>query len=83
MYASCKAAHSSYIDRLLAAVTLVVTFAVVVDVTGQPFQLPNKPGSLKFAAMGDNGTGDQPQYDVARQMTVAHDVPLRSRDHAR
>jgi predicted phosphodiesterase len=63
-----------YIDRLLAAVTLVVTFAVVVDVAGQPSQLPNKPGSLKFAAMGDNGTGDQPQYDVARQMTVAHET---------
>jgi predicted phosphodiesterase len=34
--------------------------------------LPNKAGSLKFAAIGDNGTGDQPQYDVARQMATAH-----------
>jgi 3',5'-cyclic AMP phosphodiesterase CpdA len=31
--------------------------------------LPNRPGSLKFAAIGDNGTGDRPQYEVAEQMT--------------
>ena len=30
------------------------------------------PDSLKFAAIGDNGTGDQPQYDIARQMTAFH-----------
>src|SRR5215831_4846559 len=34
--------------------------------------LPNRPGSLKFAAIGDNGTGDQPQYDVAGQMEQWH-----------
>jgi 3',5'-cyclic AMP phosphodiesterase CpdA len=34
--------------------------------------LPNRPDSLKFAAMGDNGTGDRPQYDVAQQMANAH-----------
>ena len=34
--------------------------------------LPNRPGSLKFAAIGDNGTGDQPQYDVAAQMEQWH-----------
>jgi predicted MPP superfamily phosphohydrolase len=37
-------------------------------------QLPNRQGSLKFAAIGDNGTGDQAQYDVARQMTTAHET---------
>ena len=34
--------------------------------------LPNRPDSLKFAAIGDNGTGDRPQYEVAQQMTGAH-----------
>jgi 3',5'-cyclic AMP phosphodiesterase CpdA len=34
--------------------------------------LPNRPGSLKFAAIGDNGTGDRPQYELAQQMTSAH-----------
>ncbi len=39
----------------------------------QSSPLPNRPDSLKFAAIGDNGTGDQPQYEVARQMTAFHD----------
>ena len=38
----------------------------------QASPLPNKAGSLKFAVIGDNGTGDQAQYDVARQMATAH-----------
>ena len=28
-------------------------------------ELPNRPDSLKFAVIGDNGTGATPQYDVA------------------
>ena len=34
--------------------------------------LPNRPGSVKFAAIGDNGTGDRPQYQVADQMVRLH-----------
>ena len=34
--------------------------------------LPNRSGSLKFAAIGDNGTGDREQYEVAQQMVAAH-----------
>ena len=30
--------------------------------------LPNRPGSIKFAAIGDAGRGDRPQYDVSAQM---------------
>jgi predicted phosphodiesterase len=37
----------------------------------QATQVPNKNGSLKFVAMGDNGTGDEPQYDIGRQMVTA------------
>ncbi|MCA1563004.1 MAG: metallophosphoesterase [Acidobacteria bacterium] len=36
----------------------------------QPVQLPNKDGSLKFAVLGDFGTGDRPQYEMANQMAV-------------
>ena len=50
---------------LLAAIAVTAVF-------GQAAPLPNKTGSLKFAAIGDNGTGDTPQYDVARQMVTAH-----------
>src|SRR5947199_548682 len=35
--------------------------------------LPNKPDSVKFMAMGDNGTGDRLQYEVAKQMAVWHE----------
>jgi 3',5'-cyclic AMP phosphodiesterase CpdA len=36
--------------------------------------LPNGKDSVKFAAFGDNGTGDKRQYDVARQMAAWHKV---------
>jgi predicted phosphodiesterase len=32
------------------------------------FALPNKPGSLHFAVIGDSGRGDRPQYEVSAQM---------------
>jgi Calcineurin-like phosphoesterase len=49
---------------------LVVLCASVVALAGQDLALPNRPGSLKFAVIGDNGTGDAPEYDVARQMAA-------------
>jgi 3',5'-cyclic AMP phosphodiesterase CpdA len=33
-----------------------------------PHQLPNRAGSVKFAAIGDNGNGDREQYEVGQQM---------------
>jgi predicted MPP superfamily phosphohydrolase len=33
--------------------------------------LPARPDSLKFAVLGDNGTGAKPQYDVGQQMVAA------------
>jgi 3',5'-cyclic AMP phosphodiesterase CpdA len=32
--------------------------------------VPNLKDSLKFAAIGDNGTGDKPQYEVAAEMSA-------------
>ena len=52
-----------------AAICALLVGAVTV---GQSVTLPNRSGSLKFAAIGDNGTGDQPQYDIAKQMSAAH-----------
>jgi 3',5'-cyclic AMP phosphodiesterase CpdA len=37
-------------------------------VAAQEFAFPSTPDSVKFAAIGDNGTGDRPQYEVADQM---------------
>jgi 3',5'-cyclic AMP phosphodiesterase CpdA len=33
--------------------------------------LPARPESLKFAVLGDNGTGAKPEYDVGQQMAAA------------
>ena len=35
---------------------------------GQQIVLPRKEGSVKFLVMGDDGTGDREQYEVANQM---------------
>ena len=46
--------------------------------TGQPpaasgvVPLPNKDGSLKFGVLGDFGTGDREQYQLADQMAKLH-----------
>jgi hypothetical protein len=58
------------IPRLLA--TLVLTISVGLSITAQEFALPNAPNSVKFAAIGDDGTGDPPQYEVANQMAQFH-----------
>ena len=52
-------------------VALVVA-AAATGLFAQSVQLPNAPGSLKFAAIGDNGTGDRPEYEVGAQMAKAH-----------
>src|SRR6185436_1296880 len=31
-------------------------------------QLPNRPGSFRFAVIGDSGTGARHQYEVGRQL---------------
>jgi 3',5'-cyclic AMP phosphodiesterase CpdA len=35
-------------------------------------QLPNRDGSFKFGVLGDFGTGDRPQYELAAQMDKVH-----------
>jgi hypothetical protein len=40
----------------------------VVKPPAESLRLPRKPGSVRFAAIGDSGRGDQPQYEVSAQM---------------
>jgi hypothetical protein len=50
---------------------LASAFAVLllVRVGGQaPVPLPNKPDTLHFAVIGDNGTGDREEYEIGQQM---------------
>lgn len=35
---------------------------------GQSVSLPLKQGSVRFAVIGDNGTGEKPEYELAQQM---------------
>jgi hypothetical protein len=42
------------------------------DASAVPLKLPLKPKSVRFAAIGDNGTGTREQYDVAAQMARLH-----------
>jgi 3',5'-cyclic AMP phosphodiesterase CpdA len=55
-------------------IAVIVSWVVVTGVTASPpvpARIPVDAGSVKFAVIGDNGTGKQPQYDVAEQMVAA------------
>jgi 3',5'-cyclic AMP phosphodiesterase CpdA len=54
------------------ATALLLLTAGVFPSTAQDAALPNRSASLKFAAIGDNGTGETAEYDVARQMASRH-----------
>ena len=60
--------------RLVATFVLgVVVAASSLPGAGQtpaPAGVPNRKDSLKFVAIGDNGTGDKPQYEIAAQMNA-------------
>lgn len=53
------------------ATLLLITTLNRLTLVAEPPALPNRPDSLKFAVIGDNGTGDRPEYDVAAQMIAA------------
>jgi predicted phosphodiesterase len=59
--------------RSTSAVILVLAlFGTTLDGQGGlRISLPNKPDTVKFMAMGDNGTGEKEQYEVASQMVEA------------
>ena len=56
--------------RLVTAlIGLLVIGAFRPDAQGG--RLPDRPDSVKFAVIGDSGTGGGPQFDVGRQMAAA------------
>jgi 3',5'-cyclic AMP phosphodiesterase CpdA len=57
----------------LAAALGAVACLVRAGLAADPLALPNRLGSVKFAAIGDNGTGEQPEYDIAREMADWHE----------
>src|SRR5687768_10616009 len=46
---------------------LVIALATVVG-RAQQLQKPDKPDSLRFAVMGDTGTGAKTQYQIAQRL---------------
>lgn len=56
--------------RVLATTTLIT--ALVISATAQQLTLPKKDGSVKFAVIGDSGTGGGAQRDVAERIAAAH-----------
>ncbi len=82
--------HSSSSDMLIRLVAVAATIVLALVATGGggaaqtaaqkgsaaplALTLPNKADSLKFAVLGDFGTGSRQQYELAAQMKRAHDV---------
>src|SRR3954469_18872777 len=57
-----------------AAVALIALAIGAFASGAQESTLPNRPPSLKFAAIGDNGTGEAAEFEVAGQMAKRHAV---------
>jgi len=58
--------------RSLALIGLLALSCAGATASAQDLRLPNAPGSVKFAVIGDSGTGAPPQYEVAAQMARVH-----------
>jgi 3',5'-cyclic AMP phosphodiesterase CpdA len=41
---------------------------------GQALTLPLKPGTIRFAVIGDMGTGELPQYEIALRMNTSREA---------
>src|SRR6185369_14931716 len=61
-------ASPNAIDTMMLRTVLVALALLAQQIAG----LPTRPDSVKFAVMGDMGTGDKPQYEVASQLSAAH-----------
>jgi 3',5'-cyclic AMP phosphodiesterase CpdA len=57
-------------QRLVAALLALLIIGASAP-AAQRAALPGRPDSMKFAVIGDNGTGDRPEFDIAQQMTSA------------
>jgi 3',5'-cyclic AMP phosphodiesterase CpdA len=59
--------------KILCALILVV--AAGWPTSAKPsLSVPNRADTFKFAVLGDNGSGDKGQYDLAEQMSAVHEI---------
>ena len=54
--------------RCSTFVSCIALAAISLSLCAQDLTLPLKPDSVRFAVIGDMGTGKKPQYEVAEQM---------------
>jgi hypothetical protein len=70
--------QTAMLTRCSAAAAVLVLLTIGTGSAVQPaaiaLTLPNKADSLKFAVLGDFGTGSNEQYELAVQMKRVHDV---------
>jgi 3',5'-cyclic AMP phosphodiesterase CpdA len=57
--------------RKILTLALSIAAVFVFAARADDFKFPLKFGSVRFAAIGDMGTGETPQYEVAQQMAVS------------
>ena len=62
--------HSRSHTRFVMALALMV--GAIGALAAQDVSLPNQPDSLKFAIIGDSGTGSSSQYKVAEKLIASH-----------
>jgi hypothetical protein len=62
--------------RLAQDLSIVLAALLLVSPApaAQDFQLPNAPASVKFAVIGDAGTGERQQYEVGAQMVRDREI---------
>lgn len=58
--------------RRSALALALISFGAASLLAAPPLLLPNATESLKFAVIGDNGTGKRPEWEIAEQMALLH-----------
>jgi len=58
--------------RRLIVLLVLLASQETLSLWAQEVSLPVKSGSIRFAAMGDFGTGQPPQYETAQTMVQVH-----------
>src|ERR1700741_3812853 len=56
--------------RKAHCIAILILSLIACCASGDEFKFPLKAGSVKFAAIGDMGTGEAPQYQVAERMNT-------------
>src|SRR5205085_12623139 len=59
--------------HLLASFGLLKLEPDTADPNAHELTLPMKKDSVRFAVIGDSGTGDSPQYETAQELARYHD----------